>query len=244
MTLSHRKKLEAPYTRPNYQYYQYSASNYNQYHQNQQNKRNQYTYNSSQKANSSNASDDSSSYYSYQWESDARTNTGENNTYNEVKGVKRISNAMFLSIFLFISFFTFGIQMIALRSHTIKSREQMLEKSRRYSMMHAMAKEKVRLYGSKHQIEMLKRSLSSTFDVSESDEDLLYGVAAQEERTCSENTNQQQVAPVLNTVDAESDSQVLPPPEAVPQPKPCPENTCKKCKKAKVKFESQPQSMS
>ncbi|KAF6211862.1 hypothetical protein GE061_012378 [Apolygus lucorum] len=151
MTLGSKRKLNAPHD-------VYTTRTTNPHKPNSQTKKQT----GSSSYSSSSGGSTSQDYFYTSWEK--RTEDHRDNYYG-IKGIKRVSNWKIL--FIIIGFTCVGgtLQWLAIRAYSKSTREKMMENSRRLGLIHAMAREKARLYGNEYQINILKNTLKTTYDV-------------------------------------------------------------------------------
>lgn len=172
LTLYHKRKLNAPYDN-SYTTERKSSAYSDTFHQRASSRGSSYTSNTGNE------------YYKdpFSWQ------TYDSKSYRDAqsnpKGFKRYSNSAVVS--LLISFTVVGVilQLLAIRSSFISNQEKMLEKSREYGLIHRMAREKAKLYGNAHQIEVLKSKLDKSFE------------SEQQKRKDDESSGEQVVSPSL-----------------------------------------------
>ncbi|XP_014291161.1 dnaJ-like protein 60 isoform X2 [Halyomorpha halys] len=146
MTLYNERKLNPPYCRPFSHTYSGRKTTYD-------------SYQSSRSSQSTNAG-----YYKdpFSWESKARTDSKYGQHFTSgMDGVKKISNTVIVGCLLAITVVGAIIQILAIRRSFMLNQEKMLERSHQVSLLHKQARERAKLYGNAHQIEVLKKNLDN-----------------------------------------------------------------------------------
>lgn len=149
LTLYNERKLNPPYDRPYSHTYSGRKTTYD-------------TYQSARSSHNTN-----SGYYKdpFSWDYKARTETkyGQNFT-SGIDGVKKISNTVIVGCLLAMTVVGAIIQILAIRRSFLLNQEKMLERSHQVSLLHKQARERAKLYGNAHQIEVLKKNLGVSYD--------------------------------------------------------------------------------
>ncbi|KAK9512627.1 hypothetical protein O3M35_001008 [Rhynocoris fuscipes] len=161
INLHQKKKLGAPTAEKRYQHH-HTTTNSTTYESKSSQSSSKTSYNTSSSNSGSNYSHGDPFTFHYQASGDKQSSKEE--AYYGVKGVKKTSNRKIVSIVLLTSLFAAIIQYISIRQRLIKSREEALERSRKYALHNAMAREKAKLYGTDYQINLLKKSLKNSVD--------------------------------------------------------------------------------
>ncbi|XP_073981165.1 uncharacterized protein isoform X1 [Rhodnius prolixus] len=108
--------------------------------------------------------------FTFHYQAATKEQKAEQDAYYGIKGIKKVSNNRIAIVVILFTLLAVVIQLVTIRNSVIRSRERMLEESRKNSLLHAMAREKATLYGQDYQINLLKKTLKGSFG-SEIDED-------------------------------------------------------------------------
>lgn len=150
LTLHHRRKLNAPYDDP-FTTERKSSPYSESFHRGS--------------GKSSYTTAGGNDYYKdpFSWQKHYKSYYGSQSE-SGYKQFRRYSNSAIVS--LLVSFTVVGVilQLLAIRSSFISNRDKMIEKSKEYGLIHSMARERAKLYGNAHQIEVLKKNLDKSFE--------------------------------------------------------------------------------